>query len=196
MVQLWSASLPSALRTIAVHSWFVAYDPATNAWARWEVWQRAEAGGQSWGHVHRDLMRPDRPVGGGPSFNEAEWVGDEAEALLRVLATAPEYPARHRYRYWPGPNSNTFAAWVLGEAGIRHALDPRAVGKDYLGLAGVRMRRGSGLLQVETPLIGVKADLTMRSLELHLLSLTFGLELRPGAATTPLGRVHFPRRRP
>jgi hypothetical protein len=33
---------------------------------------------------------------------------------------------------WPGPNSNTFVAWVLREAGVEHALDPRAIGRNYL----------------------------------------------------------------
>ena len=33
---------------------------------------------------------------------------------------------------WPGPNSNTFVAWVLREAGVEHALDPRGIGRNYL----------------------------------------------------------------
>jgi hypothetical protein len=33
---------------------------------------------------------------------------------------------------WPGPNSNTFVAWVLREAGIDFALDARGIGRSYL----------------------------------------------------------------
>ena len=39
--------------------------------------------------------------------------------------------ACQRYHYWPGPNSNTFAAWVLREAGIEYPLHWRAVGSHY-----------------------------------------------------------------
>jgi hypothetical protein len=64
-VQLRCATLPSVLRAVAVHHWWVAYDPADGRWHRWEVWQNPNAGGTSWGHVHRDLMGPDGDVGGG-----------------------------------------------------------------------------------------------------------------------------------
>ena len=32
---------------------------------------------------------------------------------------------------WPGPNSNTFAAWVLREAGIEYPLHWKAIGSHY-----------------------------------------------------------------
>jgi hypothetical protein len=51
--------------------------------------------------------------------------------LKDVLDRAESYPHCHKYWYWPGPNSNTFAAWVLRQAGIRHALSPMALGKRY-----------------------------------------------------------------
>ena len=55
----------------------------------------------------------------------------KALRLKRVLESAEAYPFCHRYAYWPGPNSNTFAAWVLRKAGIRHALARRAIGRGY-----------------------------------------------------------------
>ena len=192
-VQLWSATLPSALRVIAVHTWFNAYDEAEGRWRRWEVWQNRDAGGESWGHVHRDLMHPERPVGGGPAQFEREWMGDEAERLLQVLAASPDYPERHRYRYWPGPNSNTYAAWVLAQAGIEYVLDPRAVGKDYLGALGCGIRRGEGRLRLESPLLGLHAQ-PGRAFELHVLGLTLGFEREPFALTTPVGRFRIRRR--
>jgi hypothetical protein len=189
-VQLWSATLPSALRVIAVHTWFNAYEPAEGRWRRWEVWQNRDAGGESWAHVHRDLMHYDRSVGGGPAACEVEWTGNEAERLLAVLARSPEYPERHRYRYWPGPNSNTFAAWILAQAGISHSMDPRAVGKDFIGTHGFGIRREGGRVQLESPLLGLHID-RERAFELHVLGLTLGLERDPAALTTPLGRLRF-----
>jgi hypothetical protein len=61
----------------------------------------------------------------------ARWEGEEARRIARVLEKAAEYPHCERYRMWPGPNSNTFVAWVLREAGIAARLDPRGIGRNY-----------------------------------------------------------------
>ena len=98
---------------------------------RWEVWQTKNAGGFCVGHVHRDLKHPDDGVGGGPSRLAAEWQGDEARRIAEVLKTMESYPHCHRYRLWPGPNSNTYVAWVRRQAGIDYALDPRGIGRSY-----------------------------------------------------------------
>mgnify|MGYP006147166033 CR=1 FL=1 len=48
-----------------------------------------------------------------------------------MLKDVQRYPYCERYRYWPGPNSNTFAAWVLRKARLKHALGPMALGKRF-----------------------------------------------------------------
>lgn len=128
-VQLRHASLPSVIGLIASHYWFVVLDGQKVE--RWEVWQTKDAGGRSVGHVHCDLKPPDAGVGGGPTHVEAEWSGEEAARIKSVLQAAAHYPHCHRYRYWPGPNSNTYAAWVLRQAGVDYPLPRRAVGSKY-----------------------------------------------------------------
>ena len=128
-VELRYASLPSLLRFVAVHYWFVVYDETGRH--RWEVWQTKNAGGRSIGHVHCDLKPPEEHVGGGPTRLAAVWTGEDALKIRQVLENPEDYPFREKYGYWPGPNSNTFAAWVLRKAGIRHALGPMALGKRY-----------------------------------------------------------------
>jgi hypothetical protein len=142
VVQLRYATLPYFLRLIAVHYWFAVYDPAARQWHRWEVWQTKDAGGKSIGHVHCDLRHPDCGVGGGTYRLAAEWSGSAAQAICSVLQNAQDYPYWDRYRAWPGPNSNTFVAWVLRQAGLHHWFDPRAIGKDYWGLLGMRLSSG------------------------------------------------------
>lgn len=128
-VELRYATLPSVLGLFAAHYWFVVFDEA--GCHRWEVWQTPNAGGRSIGHVHCDLKHPDAGVGGGPTRIAGEWTGAEALALKKVLQDSKNYPFCGKYRYWPGPNSNTFAAWVLRKAGIDHTLGPMAFGKRY-----------------------------------------------------------------
>jgi hypothetical protein len=98
---------------------------------RWEVWQTKNAGGTSIGHVHCDLKAPEDGVGGGRSRVAAAWTGEEAKRIASVLARPEIYPQRQRYRYWPGPNSNSFVAWVLERAGIQYALHWRGIGRRW-----------------------------------------------------------------
>ena len=128
-VELRYAPLPF-IGAIAVHYWFVVTDDA-GACHRWEVWQTKNAGGTSIGHVHCDLKTPDAGVGGGPSRVAAQWTGEEAKRIAAVLGQPESYPHFQRYRYWPGPNSNSFVAWVLQRAGIQYALQWREIGRKW-----------------------------------------------------------------
>jgi hypothetical protein len=191
VVQLRYATLPRPLHLLAVHHWFVTYTPEIGRWERWEVWQTANAGGTSWVHVHRNLMHPDRGVGGGPMRIEREWRGDDARRLIEVLEDPLRYPYRDRYRAWPGPNSNTYAVWALRQAGLAHEFDPRAVGKDYLGRYGVGLVTSGSLLQVASPLAGVRFE-RGRGAEVQLLCLTFGVGAGP-VVKTPVGSLRLRR---
>ena len=128
-VELRYAPLPW-IGAFAWHYWFVVSDETGRH--RWEVWQTKNAGGTCFGHVHRNLKAPEDGVGGGPSRVAAQWSGEAAERIARVLNDAGRYPFCERYRYWPGPNSNTYVAWVLRQAGIDYPLDRRGIGRRYL----------------------------------------------------------------
>jgi Protein of unknown function (DUF3750) len=188
VVQLRYATLPRCLGAIAVHYWFTVFDPASRQWQRWEVWQCKNAGGKSIGHIHCDLRHPDCGVGGGAYRLAAEWDGGAARDICAVLARSQEYPHWDRYRAWPGPNSNTFVAWVLREAGLHHSFDPRAIGRDYMGLLGMRLSFRPAYAQVETPVLGVRISLHV-GVEVHLFGLTCGLGWSPPEVYTPFGRV-------
>jgi len=127
-VELKYAPLPW-IGVLAWHYWFVVSDETGRH--RWEVWQTKNAGGSCIGHVHLDLKHPDAGVGGGPSRVAIEWNGEPARRIAEILAKAQTYPFCQRYRLWPGPNSNSFVAWVLHQAGVEYALDPRGIGRSY-----------------------------------------------------------------
>jgi Protein of unknown function (DUF3750) len=129
VVELRLAPLP-LIGALAVHCWFVVTNDAGRR-ERWEVWQTPDAGGTSVGHVHRDLKGPDEGVGGGPARTVAIWEGDAAVRVKKVLEAIEAYPHCRVYRYWPGPNSNTFAAWVLRQAGIEYAFPWKAFGARF-----------------------------------------------------------------
>ena len=130
IVQLRFAKIPG-LETIAIHGWYIVYDPTTKAWQRWEVWQDPNASREAWGHVHRGLNPPTAGVGSGPSWVFAEWKGPQARKLTAILRDPDRYPWKEQYAYVPGPNSNTYVQWVLDRAGIDLKLPDAAIGKDY-----------------------------------------------------------------
>jgi hypothetical protein len=190
VVQLWYATLPRLLRPIAVHCWFAVWDTFSQRWQRWEVWQAENAGGESLGYVHCDRRHPASGVGGGLPQLAVAWDGSAAQSICSVLAKPQEYPHWNHYRAWPGPNSNTFVAWVLRRAGLHYRLDPRAIGKDYGGPYGARGCSRPLSAELETPLLGVKVGVH-DGVEVHLLGFTCGLGWWPLELSTPVGRLSF-----
>jgi hypothetical protein len=134
-VELRAAKIP-VIGPIAWHHWFVLEQQGKRD--RWEVWQAAGAGGESWGHLHRNLFPPERGVGNGDSWSVCRWDGTVARRLVeRIEASPVTYPFCGFYWFWPGPNSNTYAQWVLGE---QARLGPCAPGR-RCALLATRWRR-------------------------------------------------------
>ncbi|MEX1027585.1 MAG: DUF3750 domain-containing protein, partial [Candidatus Paceibacterota bacterium] len=78
------------------------------------VWQHSDQGGDSWGHLHRNLLKPSSGVGNGPGRLLRRWMGADAVAIAERIEWSPDsYPWRSVYRIFPGPNSNTYVQWVL-----------------------------------------------------------------------------------
>jgi hypothetical protein len=99
---------------------------------------------------------------------------------------------------WPGPNSNTFTAWV-GRAVPELAMDlpPTAIGKDYLGGRVVALApSGSGIQFSLLGLLGVTVG-RVEGFEVNVLGLTFGFDPFSPAIKLPLigrfGAVRKPR---
>jgi len=101
------------------------------------------------------------------------------------------YPYRMRYRTWPGPNSNTFIAWI-GRAvpELRLKLPPTAIGKDFLpGSVADTTPSGTGVQVSLFGLTGLAVGWD-EGVEINLLTLNFGLEVKPPAIKLPLvGRI-------
>jgi hypothetical protein len=113
------------------------------------------------------------------------------EVIDRIEAAVAEYPYPDRYTVWPGPNSNTFTAWVLRHAPeVRVDLPPTAIGKDYLGLMPVnKTPSGTGAQLNVFGLAGVMAGVE-EGFEVNLLGLTFGVDPKSLGLKLPLiGRV-------
>ena len=133
-VELRAAKIPSLPGILADHYWLLVFHAdegnTIQKCDRWEIWQHAHCNESCWGHLHKNLLDPYQGVGNGPSQLLQKWTGEEALSLIEKIESSPEtYPFINKYRYWPGPNSNTFAQWIVqGKA----TLGVRAIGRNFL----------------------------------------------------------------
>ena len=133
-VELRAARIPGLPGVFADHYWLLVIRAGDGGKRqtcdRWEIWQHARQNDCCWGHLHRNLLAPCQGVGNGPSRSIQQWVGDDALAIAQRIESSPDnYPFIETYRYWPGPNSNTYAQWIVQKI---MKLGPRAVGKNFL----------------------------------------------------------------
>jgi hypothetical protein len=118
--------------------------------------------------------------------------GDGVDDLIeRIEAAVREYRWADTYHVWPGPNSNTFTAFMLRAVPeLRAELPSTAIGKDYLGVAPVgKLPSGTGAQLSLFGVVGVAAGLE-EGFEVNLLGLNFGVDPLGLALKLPLiGRI-------
>lgn len=122
----------------------------------------------------------------------ADQRGEAAEKLIpRIDAAARTYPYAKEYHAWPGPNSNTFTAWItraVPELGVD--LPPTAIGKDYLGSTIVGAAPSGRGVQFSLGGMFALTASGVEGLELNLLGLTFGINpFDPSLKLPLLGRL-------
>jgi hypothetical protein len=175
-VALLSGTLGPPLDDIARHPWFAVRRKGETEWLVYEV--------PSIG-VELDPFRAHAPYGR-PIVHEV-WRGAEAERGAACLAReAQKWLDQLDYRFYPGPNSNTFGDVMLRKCKLRASLPSTAVGKDWRGAIGGGVTSEGTGLQLETPILGVKIGLK-EGVELHVLGLSIGVDLWPPAIILPLG---------
>lgn len=119
--------------------------------------------------------------------------GEKADKIIDQLEELiPTYPFAHQYRLWPGPNSNTYVAYLIRNIDeLDIELPPHAIGKDWLEgwnpLAPTASKTGFqfSLLGALGFSIGVA-----EGVEINVLGLNFGFDLWTPALKLPfVGRV-------
>ncbi|HEX5093916.1 MAG TPA: DUF3750 domain-containing protein [Burkholderiales bacterium] len=190
VIQVYGARTVGARGVFGVHTWVAVKPAGAPAYTVYEVTGWKLRWSDTAVAIH--TRTPDaRWFGAEPSLY-ADVRGERAEPLLpKIEAAAESYPYAKEYRAWPGPNSNTFTAWITRQVPeLRADLPPTAIGKDYLrGGVFARAPSGSGGQFSLAGLFAVTAS-TVEGVELNLLGLTFGLDPWPPALKLPLaGRI-------
>jgi len=170
----------------AVHTWISVKPAGADGYVNYEVvgWH-AFRGGRAL-QMHEDL--PDRYWYGARPELLAELRGAAAaHAIPQIEAAVKSYPWAEEYRSFPGPNSNTFTAWVSRRVpALRLDLPPTAIGKDFLGETTLfaAAPSGGGLQLSLFGLLGVLVS-AEEGLEINLLGLAFGVDPAGAALRVP-----------
>jgi hypothetical protein len=191
VVQVYAARAVSWRGVFAVHTWIVLKPRDAERYTRYEVigWG-VDSGTPA---VRTNRTGPDNYWFGARPDLLVEHRGEGVEAMIgRIEAAVRAYPYPTSYRTWPGPNSNTFTAYVARAVPeLRLSLPATAIGKDYLpaGALAARSPSGTGVQVSVLGVAGMMAGLD-EGLELNVLGLTFGVAVKPPGLKLPIvGRV-------
>ena len=187
VVQVYGARAVRWRGAFAIHPWIAVKPEGASSYTTYQVigW-RAMRGGRAL--VATEDAEPDRHWYGAAPQLLAEHRGPAAQALIeRITSAVQRYPWPDQYRAWPGPNSNTFVAWVAREVPeLGLDLPPTAIGKDWLGPTTLLARAPSGT-GWQVSLWGLAGATLAREegLELQLLGLAAGVDLNDARLRLP-----------
>jgi hypothetical protein len=196
VVQVYAARAVGWRGVLAVHSWVALKPGGAAAYTRYEVMGWGVGNGAPAIRVNR--TGPDNFWFGSRPELLVDRRGEGVDELItRLEAAVRAYPYPASYRTWPGPNSNTFTAY-LGRAvpELRLDLPSTAIGKDFIpgGRPVAMTPSGTGVQLSLLGLVGVLAG-AEEGLELNVLSLSFGVDVKRPALKLPVvGRLGLSRR--
>ena len=193
VIQVYAARAFNWRGLFAVHTWIATKPPDAAQFMvhqvlGWNLWSGRSV-------VDSRLDLPDRSWYGAEPHIVADIRGAHAAALIGQIEDAvARYPYTHEYQLWPGPNSNTFVAFVAREIReLNVELPTTAIGKDFLpGQALVAPApSGTGVQLSFGGALGVLAART-EGLEVNVFGLVFGVDpLRPALKLPGVGRIGF-----
>jgi Protein of unknown function (DUF3750) len=150
------------------------------------------------------LFRGLPAVVSAPGVPDGRWFGNEptlitdlrgrqaAQAIPKILDAVASYPYPDDYKVWPGPNSNTFVAYIGRQVPeLRMDLPATAIGKDY-PINGSMIDRTPSGTGYQVSMLGVLGVSVAREegFELNLLGLNFGVDFFKPALKLPfIGRI-------
>lgn len=132
VVQIYGADVWGFRGNFAIHTWVATKDRDESEYTIHQVIGWRKRRGRS--VLAESAGDPARPWFGSPAVLLHEVRGPGTETLVnRVRSAIRAYPYPDDYRMWPGPNSNSFVAWVgleVPELGLE--LPAKAIGQSWM----------------------------------------------------------------
>ena len=199
VVQVYAARAFSWRGAFGVHTWISAKPAGANDFTVYQLVGWRLRRGVDPIVIEKDI--PDRLWYDAVPEILVDIRGDGVDALItKIDLAARSYPYQNTYAVWPGPNSNTFIAWIARRVPeLRLDLPSTAIGKDWLGSDGplAAAPSGTGYQASLFGLIGIIVAWE-EGLEINFAGLNFGIDpldlaLRlPGIGRIGLREKNFP----
>jgi hypothetical protein len=194
VIQVYAARAVSWRGIFAVHTWIVVKPANAAKFTRYEVVGFGVS--ESNPAIKIDRTGPDNYWFGAKPDLILDRRGPGVDVLIaKVRAAVSAYPYSNEYLAWPGPNSNTFTAWIarqVPELGL--AMPSNAIGKDYLP-GGAVFAAAPSATGYQFSLFGVIGLLVARNegIEINLLGMDLGIGFKaPGVKLPGVGLVGWP----
>lgn len=191
VVQVYAARTHGAKKALAVHTWISVKKAGEQRFTTYEIigWRLRYQGTA----LATRYSRPDKDWWGhGPELLLDYRAADVDKVIDDIVAAVESYPYKDEYQVWPGPNSNTFTAYVgLQVPQLGLDLPSTAIGKDYRAISDIvgLSPSGSGVQASIFGLLGLTLGVE-EGLELNILGLSFELDLFDLAIELPgVGRI-------
>ena len=191
-MQVYSARAVGWRGWFGVHTWVAVKKPAHAS-----EFTVHEVMGWRLKRIGTAVVVRNRPADGYWYGNRPELLGDVrgpgVDAVIeRIEAAVKKYPYPDRYHVWPGPNSNTFTAYILraGCPSCASICRPRPSARTIS--AGVRSTprpSGTGGQASLFGVVGVAAGVE-EGVEVNLLGFNFGVDPKSLSLKLPIvGRI-------
>lgn len=131
VVQVYAASAWGWRGWFAVHTWISTKRSNESQYTVYEVIGWRQRSGLPVVRIEQDA--PDRYWFGERPELLADLRGEGVDAIIKEInEAARSYPWPNYYKAFPGPNSNTFTAWVVDKVpGLKVSLPFSAIGSGY-----------------------------------------------------------------
>ncbi|HZR68130.1 MAG TPA: DUF3750 domain-containing protein [Burkholderiales bacterium] len=188
MIQVYGARTLGWKGLFGVHTWVAVKPTDAGQWTVYEIigwrlrWQDTAL-------VISHRAPDGRWFGAEPELYAEKRGAGVDEMIARIDKAAHDYPYAKDYGLWPGPNSNTFTAWLTRAVPeLNVDLPATAIGKDFLGERIVATPpSGHGVELSLAGLLGVTAS-SVEGFEVNVLGLSVGLG-QSGLKLPFIGRI-------
>lgn len=193
IIQVYSARAFNWRSLFATHTWIAVKEKNVREYTVYQIvgWRLY----RGWPALVSEKDIPDRYW-----YNQKPHIllsleGATAEKLIpKIQATVNAYPYANQYRVWPGPNSNTFPAFIARHVPeLKLSLPPEAIGKDFLPDYQCFAKAPSGT-GYQFSLFGLLGLLIAKQegIEINLLGLVYGIQFQPFAILLPgIGKLNI-----
>ena len=190
IVQVYAARAFSWRGAFGVHTWISVKPSGAADFTVYQVIGWRVRGGGNAVVIERDI--PDRLWFDAVPKILTDIRGRGVDAVIaKIDAAARSYPYTDTYTVYPGPNSNTFIAWIARRVPeLKLDLPPTAIGKDWLGPDGpvAHAPSGTGYQLSFFGLVGILIG-TEEGIEVNVIGLNFGVDPMDLAVRLPgIGR--------